>query len=84
MFIESAPRKCDELNAAVKDKDIPTIKLVSHTIKGMAGDIGAVLVQSRFSRIERLAKEEKLQEIDNTLPEAINEITVFLNEIKHA
>jgi CheY-like chemotaxis protein/HPt (histidine-containing phosphotransfer) domain-containing protein len=84
MFIESVPRKCDEMKAAVNDKDASKVKLVSHTIKGMAGDIGAVRVQSRFSDIERLAKHEQLLEIDNVLPEAINEIAVFLNELKPA
>lgn len=84
MFIESAPRKCDEIKAAVKDKDVPTIKLLSHTIKGMAGDIGAVLVQSRFSHIERLAKDEKMLEIDNALPDAINEVSAILNALKPA
>ncbi|WP_282145659.1 ATP-binding protein [Alteromonas stellipolaris] len=84
MFIESVPSKCDEIKAAVNDKDVSKIKLVSHTIKGMAGDIGAVMVQRRFSDIERLAKDEKLLEIDNVLPDAINEIAVFLNELKAA
>nr|WP_280115956.1 ATP-binding protein [Alteromonas sp. K632G] len=84
MFIESVPRKCDEIKAAVNDKDTSKVKLVSHTIKGMAGDIGAVRVQSRFSDIERLAKQEQLLEIDNALPEAINEIAVFLKELKPA
>lgn len=84
MFIESVPRKCDEIKAAVNDKDVSKIKLVSHTIKGMAGDIGAVIVQRRFSDIERLAKDEKLLEIDSVLPDAINEIAVFLNELKAA
>jgi PAS domain S-box-containing protein len=84
MFIESVPRKCDEIKAAVNDKDASKVKLVSHTIKGMAGDIGAVRVQSRFSDIERLAKHEQLLEIDNALPEAINEIAVFLKELKPA
>ena len=84
MFIESVPRKCDEIKAAVNDKDASKVKLVSHTIKGMAGDIGAVRVQSRFSDIERLAKREQLIEIDNALPEAINEIAVFLKELKPA
>ena len=84
MFIESVPRKCDEMKAAVNDKDASKVKLVSHTIKGMAGDIGALRVQSRFSDIERLAKHEQLLEIDNVLPEAINEIAVFLNELKPA
>ncbi|WP_231884965.1 Hpt domain-containing protein [Alteromonas stellipolaris] len=68
----------------MNDKDASKIKLVSHTIKGMAGDIGAVMVQRRFSDIERLAKDEKLLEIDNVLPDAINEIAVFLNELKAA
>ncbi len=84
MFIESVPRKCDEIKAALHDKDVSKIKLVSHTIKGMAGDIGAVIVQRRFNDIERLAKDEKLLEIDNALPDAINEIAVFLNEFKAA
>ncbi|MDP2596851.1 ATP-binding protein [Alteromonas stellipolaris] len=84
MFIESVPSKCDEIKAAVNDKDVSKIKLVSHTIKGMAGDIGAVMVQRRFSDIERLAKDEKFLEIDNVLPDAINEIAVFLNELKAA
>ncbi|MCQ8847166.1 ATP-binding protein [Alteromonas stellipolaris] len=84
MFIESVPSKCDEIKAALNDKDASKVKLVSHTIKGMAGDIGAVRVQSRFSDIERLAKQEQLIEIDNALPEAINEIAVFLKELKPA
>ncbi|MDO6567549.1 ATP-binding protein [Alteromonas sp. 1_MG-2023] len=82
MFSESAPKKCHELTSALQDKDLPNIKLLAHTLKGMSGDIGASMVQSHFDEIERLARDEKFAEIEGVLPQAMHNIEAFLTVLK--
>ena len=63
LFIEDIPTQIDLLKQAIVNQDIPGIKLLAHTIKGAAANIGAEKIRTMAYIIEKAA-------IDNNLANA--------------
>lgn len=67
MFGETAPEKLQMLTNAVTNENVAEIKLISHTLKGMSGDIGATQLYSDFDEIEQYCKVPDIAKIEEKL-----------------
>jgi CheY-like chemotaxis protein/HPt (histidine-containing phosphotransfer) domain-containing protein len=60
LFIEDIPPQIDLLKQAIVNQDIPGIKLLAHTIKGSAANIGAEKIRTMAYIIEKAAIDNNL------------------------
>ncbi len=58
-FCEEQADFIPKLTEAIENADYPSIRILSHTIKGLLGSIGATTLQDISSEIEKYAKEQK-------------------------
>lgn len=68
MFIAQMGDKLAELNSALEKGDHEATRFVSHSIKGNAGDVGAVAVHKMAAELEKLAKAQNLDDIQAVMP----------------
>ncbi len=87
IFLDEMPERLIELKAAVNAKDAEQIRQISHTIKGVAGNLSALLLQKNSSDLESLAKSEKIDAIEQVfldLEQSYNDTTTefksFINQ----
>ncbi|MEV6489754.1 response regulator [Actinoplanes sp. NPDC051633] len=59
-FLNRAPRHVSDLDEAYRGGDLRVVEDVAHSLKGAAGNIGAVAVQEVCGRIEDCAREGRL------------------------
>ena len=71
MLLESIETQISEIETAVANSDLQAIKEIGHTIKGSAGNIGALHLSDLGKRLEESA-------LDTTL----GECSVIISEIK--
>ena len=72
-----------QINRALKDEDIATACRLAHTLKGSAGNIGAVEMQEKALLLETAIENEEA-DLDIRLVNTLNELQDILNSIQHA
>ena len=58
----------EEIRSALEKGDHEATRFVSHSIKGNAGDVGAVAVHKMAAELEKLAKAQNLDDINAVMP----------------
>jgi len=84
IYVKSAPEKLLELDDAVRIKDMAAIKLISHSLKGMSGDVGAIELHARFSEIEQFAKNNQIDRVEASLVAVSEDLNLLLAMLKAA
>ncbi len=69
MFIQVIPERIKNLKAALNERNAETAELEAHTIKGMAANISACLMQKIACETEIAAKEKNFQRISSLIGE---------------
>lgn len=59
-FIAQWPEKNQALQQAINTQDTVTIKLLSHSLKGVSGNLGLLQWMAHFGQLEQLAQAESL------------------------
>lgn len=67
MYVEQVDLKYQLLKAAISADNLEEIRLQSHSLKGLSGDVGADAVRQKASNIEQFAKDNAM---DNVASEA--------------
>ncbi len=62
-FHSSQANAVEEIRGAVEQGDIPTATRLAHTVKGVAGNIGASALQHAAQNLERALKEQQLDQL---------------------
>ncbi|QYK08435.1 MHYT domain-containing protein [Shewanella mangrovisoli] len=57
-FIAQWPEKSQALQQAMSEQDTATIKLLSHSLKGVSGNLGLLQWMAHFGQLEQLAQAE--------------------------
>ncbi len=57
-FIAQWPEKNQALQQAISDQDTVTIKLLSHSLKGVSGNLGLLQWMAHFGQLEQLAQAQ--------------------------
>lgn len=61
-FLDSSIKLIDEMNVSLKEKDAPTFRRASHTLKTGCATVGAVTLAERFAELENLGEQNNLEE----------------------
>ena len=69
MFIQAIPKRIKNLKAALNEKNAETAELEAHTIKGMAANISACLMQKIACETELAVKEKDFNRIGSLVGE---------------
>lgn len=83
VFLESLPRRLQELENAVARDDYEEVRRLAHTLKGSSSQFGAAYLANLSMRIENMARSEKLEGIDLLLEKigpAADLVVEFLTE----
>jgi len=77
IFTSGYPEKLAFIARAIKEKDFKTIGETAHSLKGSSGNLGLTRVYELSSEIERLAKEEKIEDVEKLYGELGKELDGF-------
>ncbi|RKY77795.1 hypothetical protein DRQ07_08275, partial [candidate division KSB1 bacterium] len=66
-FLEICPKQLEELIAAVHKSDPVQVERKAHSFKGSVGNFGVKSVQELAYELEKMGREEKLDNADSVL-----------------
>ncbi len=69
IFISETPPRMLQLKRSVQDNNIEDVRLVAHTLKGVAANLSGLRVQFQAESIECAAKEHRLSAVQALMPE---------------
>lgn len=69
MFLAQIEQKRELLKQAVADRDLDAVRFNSHSMKGVAGDVGADAIRSKAATIELKAKQNNANELHEDMEE---------------
>jgi PAS domain S-box-containing protein len=81
LFIEDTPNKISSLEQAVKDSNIAEVKLIAHTVKGLAGNINAEQLRASSEKLEKFARDENTAPFNEILKKIKTSLTLLLVEL---
>lgn len=67
-YIEDAVGKLTQIDDALASSDAPTLRELSHSLKGASCNIGALPLSRLFETMELLAKDRKVNDIGPLIP----------------
>ncbi|ACA85800.1 response regulator [Shewanella woodyi] len=85
LFNEDMPSRMEALNHAIKAEDLDAIRQVSHTVKGVAANVGGELLKEQAAIIEFAAKEGDLTKAKTEHPAlvvAYQELKLVIDEFQ--
>jgi len=81
-FKEDSPVLLEQIDAALKKPDAPIVERAAHSIKGLAANFDAHFAVETASEIERLAKDDSLDDAAKLLPELRVRIDAVLQALQ--
>lgn len=60
MYFEDAPHKLREINQGLADQDWDRVERAAHSLKGSAGNLGAVFVQQDCEALQLASRNQEL------------------------
>jgi len=82
IFLDDCPKKIALLKTAVQKANVQQIKDIAHSLKGASGNIAAKKINATFIIIEQLAKENKMEDVKNLIPQLDVQLTELRNYSK--
>jgi CheY-like chemotaxis protein len=77
LFLEDAPKRVDEIRAAIDQQNIEKLNAAAHSLKGLAGNIGGMKTFKVAASLEKAARDQDLQ----SCVEHFAEIQATLDEL---
>ena len=85
LFVESHGGKAQELNESVAKKDYDTVRAITHALKGVFGNLGALDLYRLTTEIEKMQKEnadpKQLSKRLKTLSDELSKLIVDLQTV---
>jgi PAS domain S-box-containing protein len=82
IFIDTSPSKIESLGQCIAEKKLETVIKLTHSLKGSAGDLGAVELHQLFSSMEQLAKIPDMYELDKHYQTVLTRYASFISILK--
>jgi PAS domain S-box-containing protein len=82
IFMDTSPNKIQDLGQCIKEKNFETIIKLSHSLKGSAGDLGAVVLHQLFSSLEQLAKAQEIEKLEQCYQTVLTRYASFISILK--
>ena len=80
-FAKDQRGAADSIDAAIELNDLETAERLSHTLKGVAGNLGAKVIQSIAARVEKSLNSKDVSAAQSDLPELASEVGKLVNQI---
>lgn len=68
MFLEDAPERIASIGTALQSTDFDGIERAAHSLKGSAGNLGAVLLQADCETMQNAGRHKVLTEAEQCFP----------------
>jgi CheY-like chemotaxis protein len=82
IFMDSSPHKIESLGQAIKDRNFEAVIKLTHSLKGSAGDLGAVNLHQLFSSMEQLAKIPEIEKLEQCYQSVLTSYACFISILK--
>jgi len=79
IFMDISPNKIKDLGQCIADKNFETIIKLAHSLKGSAGDLGAVYLHQLFSSMQQLAKSQQTEKIEECYQTVLTRYASFIS-----
>ncbi|AGH43943.1 ATP-binding protein [Paraglaciecola psychrophila] len=79
IFMNSSPHKIESLGQAITEKNFDAVIKLTHSLKGSAGDLGAVDLHQLFSSMEQLAKIPEIEKLEQCYQSVLNSYASFVS-----
>jgi PAS domain S-box-containing protein len=76
-FLEDAPRQLRILEEAVAEEDVARTLLSAHTLKGAAGNVGAIGLETAAYWLEKAASDGNPNQFRHLLDDVLDEFSLF-------
>ena len=86
MFLDDAPTKLALIKSGFGAQDLNQVERAAHSLKGSAGNLGAVQVQQLCDQLQNASKsgvaeiQALVQQLDAPFQEALSELRMVLNQ----
>jgi len=76
MYLEDTAAQIQKMQEAVKNNDMETLKVVSHTLKGSSSNMFVTGISELSKNIEQKVKDNDLTSVAKLLPELAEELQI--------
>jgi HPt (histidine-containing phosphotransfer) domain-containing protein len=80
--MESSPQKIEELGRCITENNAEKTLKLTHSLKGSAGDLGAVDLHRLFSSMEQAAKSPDMQKVQQYYETVLTSYAAFISMLK--
>ena len=78
IFMDTSPEKIDDLGKSIQDENLSMVIKLTHSLKGSAGDLGAVDLHQLFSSMEQIAKTSNIEELQQCYQIVLTSYAAFI------
>lgn len=75
--MEDIPSNISNLEASIQSEDFDTARIAAHSIKGVAGSIGATVLVDSAYQAESAAREHSLNDLQQCFPRVLQQFELF-------
>jgi PAS domain S-box-containing protein len=79
IFMNSSPNKIEALGQSITEKNFEAVIKLTHSLKGSAGDLGAVYLHQLFSSMEQLAKIPEIEKLEQCYQSVLTSYASFVS-----
>ncbi len=83
-FLEDVPRQIEALKGALKEGEAPLVRRQAHTLKGAAGNVGAVALQEVAFRMEKASAAEAMDKAASLMSQVAEQFRILQEAINHS
>ena len=80
MYLQDSPNKLAEINAGLEAQDYERVERAAHSLKGSAGNLGAVLVQRDCDQLQQASRRHELDAIRT----GVSDLALHFDDAKRA
>jgi HPt (histidine-containing phosphotransfer) domain-containing protein len=63
MYLQDGPHKLKEITEGLETGDYDRVERAAHSLKGSAGNLGAILVQQDCETLQQASREQSLEQV---------------------
>ena len=82
MFIADYPKKIEEIEKAIKNKNFEMLREIAHSLKGASGNLGLTEIYELCLKLENMGKEKDLSNAEDVLDRLKEELSKLRRILK--
>ena len=81
MFYQDHHQDGEKLEKAIEEKDMPTLKHLAHTLKGVASSVGAMNLFEVTKKLDVAVNENKMEELSTLFSQVSSALSIVMQSI---